>query len=501
MKRMAGVLLALVVALALTVPAFAAPTNTTITAPADSTRTYDVYQIFTGDLHNGVLSNVKWGENGKGEEGTSVDQATLDALTAVNSKSDTEKLAAIKNYVNLESTAIGTVDKDTSLTVPTGYYLIKDKGPVGNGETYSLFVVQVVGPTIISPKTGTTTSEKKVQDTNDSTGETSNLQDSADYDIGDKVPFQLKGVVASDYDRYTTYKFIFHDKESSGLDFDASTVVVKVDGTEITSGYTVVTEGLNDDCTFEVQFTNLKAITSVHAGSIITVDYKSTLNASAVVGSTGNTNSMHLEYSNNPNSDGAGNTGNTPEDTVVVFTYKTIINKVTKNPAYDLAKDPEKTGTDSDGDKEYISLTGAAFKLEKKDSTGTWTTVKEFTVDSTTTSFEFSGLDDGTYKLTETVTPDGYNTIDPIEFTISATHDTESATPTLDSLAGNATGDVITFTVDKSAGSLSADVVNKAGATLPETGGIGTTIFYVLGGVLMLGAVVLLVTKKRMNAE
>ena len=489
MKRMAGVLLALVMALALTVPAFAAPTDTTITAPAGSTRTYDVYQIFVGDLSGKVLSNVKWGKNGTKTGGTSVDQTVLDALTAVNSKSETEKLDEIEKYVNFESAAFGTVSDGHPLTAPTGYYLIKDKGPVGDGETYSLFVVQVVGPTTISPKTGTTTSEKKVQDTNDSTGETSNLQDSADYDVGDKVPFQLKGVVASDYDRYTTYKFVFHDKESNGLSFDASTVVVKVDGNKIESGYTVVTEGLDDRCTFEVQFDNLKTITSVHAGSVITVDYKSTLNVNAVVGSAGNTNSMHLEYSNNPNKSEEGdtdNTGKTPEDTVVVFTYKTIINKV---------------------DGENKALTGAAFKLEKKikgaaGAEDTWTPVKEFTVDEANplSSFEFSGLDDGTYKLTETVTPAGYNTIDPITFEIKATH-TDGDNSELTVLQGDKVVGEIAFTPNLTAGSLSADVVNNAGAVLPETGGMGTTLFYILGSVLALGAGVLLVVKKRMGAD
>ena len=117
------------------------------------------------------------------------------------------------------------------------------------------------------------------------------------------------------------------------------------------------------------------------------------------------------------------------------------------------------------------------------------------------TTFTFSGLDDGNYRLTETKTPAGYNTIDPIEFTITAEHDVLSDSPALKSLSGNATTGEITFTSNTTEGSLSADVVNKAGATLPETGGIGTTIFYVLGSVLLVGAAVLLITKKRMSAQ
>ena len=97
------------------------------------------------------------------------------------------------------------------------------------------------------------------------------------------------------------------------------------------------------------------------------------------------------------------------------------------------------------------------------------------------------------------MTPAGYNTIAPIEFTVTAEHDVLSDNPALTSLSGNATTGELTFTSNTTEGSLSADVVNKAGSVLPSTGGIGTTIFYVLGGVLVLAAVVPLVTKKRMS--
>lgn len=132
-------------------------------------------------------------------------------LTAVNSLSDTAKLTEIKKYVDLESTAIGTVSAEHSLDVAPGYYLIKDNGPVNDTEAYSLYIVQVVGPTTISPKTGTTTSQKKVKDTNDSVADsTTGWQDSADYDIDDAVPFQLKATIAQDYNNYKIYKLTFH---------------------------------------------------------------------------------------------------------------------------------------------------------------------------------------------------------------------------------------------------------------------------------------------------
>lgn len=488
-KKFASLLLALVMVFALATTAFAAE-NTTISAPDGSTRAYDVYQIFTGDLHEGVLSNIKWGKNSTGTEGAAVDQTTLDALAAVNGKSDTEKLTEIQKYVKLNSEKFGTVSNGNQLTVPTGYYLIKDNGPVNDGEAYSLYVVQVVGPTTISPKVGTTTSDKKVDDKNDSnaTEDATTWQDSADYDIGDAVPFKLSATIAQDYANYTRgYKLTFHDKEDTGLTFNKNSVKVYVDGTLITTGYEVVTESLTDGCTFEVRFANLKDIASVKAGSIISVEYTSTLNDQAVIGSTGNKNTSHVTYTNNPNDEQAGENGETPDDVVIVFTYKTIVNKVTKNPNYD----PK-----VEGSEEYIPLKGAGFTLYKKNASGTYEAVGSELKDKDMITFTWSGLDDGDYKLVETTTPSGYNTIPDIEFTITATHDVSSDSPTLISLSG---GDKFTGVV--STGVVSANIENQSGAQLPSTGGIGTTIFYVLGSVLVIGAVVLLVTKKRMSTK
>lgn len=214
---------------------------------------------------------------------------------------------------------------------------------------------------------------------------------------------------------------MFHDTESAGLTFDENSVKVYVDGSEITTGFRVESPA-EDEHTFDVVFDDLKAISSVHNGSVITVEYESTLNTSAVIGSAGNPNTANLEFSNNPNDEQGGETGETPDDTVIVFTFKTIINKV---------------------DGENKPLTGAEFTLEKKIKDDTaeggfrWKAVQVVKNDEGT-AFTFSGLDDGDYRLTETATPAGYNTIDPIEFTITAEHDVLSDNPALTSLNGNA---------------------------------------------------------------
>lgn len=486
LKKAMSVLVSLLMIFTFALPAFAdSATTYTITAPA-TTHQYEIYQIFTGDLSEGILSNVKWGVNGTGTKGEAVASAVIDELTAVNSRPDSEKLDVVKKYAKLNN-PVATITNGATYRAVAGYYLIKDKDNTVSGtDTYTTYIVQVVGDVTITPKSNVPSFEKKVKDTNDTTGATSDWQDSADYDIGDEVPFKLEGTVASNYADYKTYYFAFHDKAEAGLTFNKDSVKVYVDSKEITSGYNVETSPADKD-TFDVVFDNLKTITDVRAGSKITVEYTATLNEGAVLGNQGNVNTAHLEFSNNPNKvhggSGKPETGNTPEDSVIVFTYQVVVNKVK-----------------ADGE----ALSGAEFKLEKVLEDGTQKTVA-VVKNTEGTTFTFNGLDDGDYVLTETVTPATYNTIEPIRFTVTADHkitwNGEARDAILTSLSGNVTSGTADFMPDKTEGSLTTDVVNQSGATLPGTGGIGTTIFYVIGGLLMAVAAVLLITKKRMNSD
>ena len=507
-KKLASLLLALVMVFALATTAFADETTTysiTINNSAEG-HTYEAYQIFTGDLvekdGTKILSNIVWG-SGISETGqTALGDAAAKAET-LKTEDDAKAFAkAVAPYLTTAAGSTNTVTdgKYVISGLAAGYYLVKDQDGslTGDADAYTEYIIKVVSDTTATPKSSVPTVEKKVADTNDSTGVTSGWQDSADYDIGDSIPFQLKTTLADNVSAYTTYKVVFHDTLSKGLTYN-NDAKVYIDGTE-TNGFTVTaTVNADGTTTLTVSCDDVKALDAGNS-SVITVEYTAKLNENAVLGSAGNPNEVYLEYSNNPNKSEEGNneTGETPKDVVIVFTYKTIINKV---------------------DSENTPLTGAAFKLEKlikgKDGAAdTWTTVKEFTVDETTTSFTFSGLDDGQYKLTETKTPVGYNTIDPIYFVIEATHDETADAPTLKTLNAYLTdangnkqtemkdGESVNIdlgTVDLTAGSITTTVVNKSGSELPSTGGIGTTIFYVLGGVLVLAAVVLLVTKKRMS--
>ena len=503
-KKLASLLLVLVMVFALATTAFAEETAYSITINNSAKdHTYEAYQIFTGDLSGTTLSNIVWG-SGVSEAGqTALGDAAAKAET-LKTEADAKAFAkAVAPYLTTAAGSANTVTdgKYVISGLAAGYYLVKDQDGslTGDNDSYTEYIIQVVGNVTATPNSDVPEVQKKVKDINDSTDTTkTDWQDSADYDIGDSIPFQLKATLADNVSSYTTYKVVFHDTLSKGLTYN-NDAKVYIGGTE-TNGFTVTaTVNADGTTTLTVSCDDVKALGAGNS-SVITVEYTGKLNENAVLGSAGNPNEVYLEYSNNPNKSEKGNneTGETPKDVVIVFTYKTIINKV---------------------DSENAPLTGAAFKLEKlikgKDGAAdTWTTVKEFTVDETTTSFTFSGLDDGQYKLTETKTPAGYNTIDPIYFVIEATHDVTADAPTLKTLNAYLTdangnkqtemkdGESVNIdlgTVDLTAGSITTTVVNKSGSELPSTGGIGTTIFYVLGGVLVLAAVVLLVTKKRMS--
>lgn len=493
MKKLAAVLVSVLMSFAMMTTVFAKDSYKLTLTGTTTGHTYEAYQIFTGDLSTNdggakVLSNVKWG-TGVTYTGT---ESAADVAKALGD--NTMSLAQLEEKLTLTK-AVQTVTSSKDSTVidglAAGYYLVKDQdGTQANkSDAYTKFIVQIVGNTEAAIKSDVPTVVKKVMDTNDSEGTTSDWQDSADYDIGDLVPYQITGTMPDNIDDYTTYKYVFTDTMSKGLTYNSD----NSKKTEIKIGDTVVTSSFkksvttNDDGSTVVTWTcdNLKGIKGVtlDANTKVVVTYTATLNENAVIGAAGNPNTVNLTYSNNPNNGGEGETGKTPDDKNIVFTYKTVVNKV---------------------DQDNKSLKGAGFTLEKKeknsDGTDTYKLVNSFTAGKDTT-FTFTGLDDGDYRLSETETPAGYNTISPIEFTISAKHDTASDDPKLTELSGNAKTGVVTFTPDTAAGSLTTDVVNKKGATLPSTGGIGTTMFYVAGGLMVVVAGVLLAAKKKAEAK
>lgn len=545
MKRLASLLLALTLVFALASTAMAA----TVTVPTTGIlkdHTFTAYQVFSGREENNVLSDVRWGNgiNSAAFLGALKDttygslfadcseaQDVAVVLSTNNNNGALANQVAKLAYANKIGTGTTLTSGENELN--DGYYLVVDTtANVGEGGAYNTALLQVVGDINITVKTDAPTVEKKVleddkysQDGGYGTG----YNDVADYNIGDAVPFKLIGSVP-DMSRYDTYKYIFHDTLSAGLTLNENSIKVYVasdkagtDKAEIT-GWTKAVNGQ----TFTVSFTDLKTVADVSQGKYIIVEYTATLNQNAVVGLDGNPNMVYLEYSNKPDQSGSGdtnNTGKTPEDKVIVFTYELDTTKVSGT---EYTKAPEGTDgahkdndgylLDDVGNKVPLKLQGAEFKLRNADNkwaivgsdskvTGWADTEKG---GSTLTSdanglFKVIGLDDGTYYLKETKAPTGYNLLsDDITVVITAT--TTNGQTWTDGQAGSAltnlavTADGKAGTGDINSGIAGITIANNAGSTLPETGGMGTTLFYVLGGILAVAAIVLLVTKKRMNS-
>lgn len=568
-KKLAAVLLSLVLVLALAVPASAAG-NYTITITNDQTgHTYEAYQIFAGDVSDDtqqggnvegpILSNITWGS---GVDNTRY-AALLAALqadgtigarfAAINDATDAAAIAAaldgaattdaeaFANVVSgfLSDTATASTAGDGVYTITgldAGYYLVKDRdGSLqDNPATATEYIVQVLGNVNMEPKdSDVPTVEKKVseEDYHQDNGYGTTYNDVADWDIGDSVPFKLIGSIP-DMSAYDTYEYIFNDTLSDGLTLQEDTikVYIAVDKNDEVGDYIPLKKG--DDYTltttntengggsFSIAFDNLKTAPYIADGTrnYVIVTYDATLNANAEIGLDGNPNSVDLQFSNDPNGDGLGRT---TEDTVIVFTY-------------------ELDGTKVDGENEDTKLEGAEFVLFNGGHTRvahiengklagwvalptgynsnnyqqipyeTWKEFEETTSVIMTSIaegvFGVSGLDDGTYHLMEIKAPNGYNLLEEdVQLVIEATTangqnwngvaNTALTALTIKVDQGNAEGGNL------GTGAVNVTVRNNQGATLPETGGMGTTLFYIIGGLLVVGAGILLVVRIRMRSH
>ena len=312
MKKLMAALLAVAMVCAMAIPAIAggsAPAGTTytITAP-DNGHTYEIYQIFTGTptvdaaTHQTILSDIKWGENAASayKTGDAVPADVLNSLTATSG--ETHILTEVKKYVNLNSTPAFTATHGTPATVPAGYYLIKDIDDA-DVASHTLYIVEVVDDDIeITPKTDAPSVEKKVlentkhqQDDGFGTG----YNDTADYHIGDLVPFKLIGRIP-DMNHYQTYKYVFHDTLCKA--FYAPTendITVYLSdskatlGTDITNSSTIsVSTDTDGETTITVSFADLKSVIGVAKDKYIVVSYSAELNENASIGqcTPGNTN-------------------------------------------------------------------------------------------------------------------------------------------------------------------------------------------------------------------
>lgn len=526
-----------------------------ITDTDGKNHSYQVFQVLKGDVSGltgtgidkntdiqGILANAVEGSSLK-------EDVTKDKVAeAVAGKTGAEIGTAVWELVdqNKPINLTGEVNWATGVQLDQGYYLVKDvTDSIDKGDAASRFIVALVGDLTVTPKKDAPTIDKKI--TNEGVVEGSNGKVSTAA-IGDTVDFDIAATVP-DMDGYSYYFFVVRDTLSDGLTLRPETIKVYFDENTVPIASDLYTKEA-DEYSFIVAFKNIKTIPGIDSVEKVHVKYSATLNDNAKIGTDANTNTVFLEYSNNPNNAGSGKPNGIPgEGDVTGVTPESI----TKTYAAQISL------TKVDGETGAI-LDGATFKLEGEKlnrviliasseyqvaDNGTWYKLKDGTYTQTAPVTEgdkqtadkyesltvkyklvtslktesdeatnhaieatvvnghlvFKGLNAGDYTLTEIEAPTGYNKITKeMHFTISAA--------LTDSIESNEYGvawaiespdESIEFTGD--AGLFSTTIENNKGLELPSTGGIGTTLFYVGGGILVLGAVVYLVTRRRAKSS
>ena len=517
-KKLLAALLAVAMVCAMAIPAFAYNTEENL----NGTHGYSAFQIFKGVISkdNQTLSDVDWGKNITEPDiflanlkndptlGNLFNEAddVQDVLAVISkwSNSDDNSIAFARfvcNYLYSDANADPKpviTDHTGGINIPeSGYYLIVDTTYFNPGDFYhaynSFFLLNVPKApyvVLINHKVVKPYVEKEVYDNQDGTNE-AGFGSSADHAINEEFQFKLTATLPASpdraYDYYDEYAVLFNDTLSKGITYDRlDSVVIESNGhpydiTNDSSKYEVDDSRLESDNYFVVGIPDVKTCASglnLNDGATITVTYTAHLNENAVVnGSTDNKNKVQLQYSNNPRN--SAYWGFTPESEVCVYTYQL------NNTKY------------HDEDKPGNELEGAGFRLYSDEACEhevelykegdfyypitTGKTAVEMK-SAANGQFNVKGLDAGTYYLKETTPPTGYSACDKTKIVISATHDVNHV-----SLSGES--------------NLNNKIINKkaGGITLPSTGGIGTTLFYVIGGGLMVAAAVLLITKKRME--
>ena len=488
MKKLMAALLAVAMVCAMAIPAWAAPaTNGSITVKNTvDGKTYKIYKILdleTNGTGDDASSYTAFKYKATTEWKSFVDSSTYlksDADGYVTWKDTTENTAdieafskaAMKFAANLASDATQVADNSGSVTftgLELGYYLITSDVDTSSK---ALCMLSTTKPSAtVQEKNGAPTVEKKVEYASGSWGEGN------DGNVGDTVNFQTTIYVTDG----NPTNYVLHDKMSNGLTFKTDSIVVTKNDAPFID-YTKETP--NDGCTFEIKFNK----DSLHTNDKVVVTYSATINSNAVVGSDGNDNETWLKY---------GETGETTHSNTKTYTWK-----------FDILK----FFTDSNGDKKYLA--DVEFVLYRKNAddkaeyakfdsnnklTG-WTATESEAGKlrtNATSNVTVEGLDEGTYFLKEITTPGGFNGLTTdVEVQIDSSCNTlRGAAYTVKYKMANANDEDFTDAGDEKI----VPIENKRGTTLPGTGGIGTTIFYVVGGGLMVAAAILLITKKRME--
>lgn len=575
-KRTLALLVCVLLTVLSVVPAMGAPrTQKTLKITNTSYgHTYKVYQLLKGqvsglDKGKGTLSNMEKGDN------LLADKTVKDVTDAINGKTDGDLGDAAYALINTSSTPAATITIDQDATsgsdkVEEGYYVIVDSysgaASTEGKDTVSRYMVAVVGDTAMEAKTVTPDIDKKIVDTDANQAIDGDIKKTDTAAIGDVIEYEVTGTVPN-MEGYKYYYYYLTDTLSKGLTLEESSFKVTIGNTEITkyvsgdaanTNYYLKTIPNSDGTTsFILSFEDLKSLVSVgkiNVGDKITIKYNAKVNDSALIGSNPNTNTVHLNYSNNPQNstrddsdDTPGTpkndnvTGHGPDKVTKTYVMELVILKVDETGKklsgaqftlvgenltkviVDTTSSFEAAGTGETG--EYYKLTNGTY-TKIAPTTDTISNYEDVTtindspkyVRKTTTSVStaatgegssksisaevnaegylvFTGLNAGTYTLKETKTPEGYNTMEDMMFTIGASQ--EGATANEGGSIKWSISGVDASSFIPGTNNIFTKITNLKGNVLPSTGGIGTRIFYIVGGILMVSAGIVLVTKAR----
>lgn len=458
-SKLVCILLAMILVLAMSVPAFAAGTNTITVTGAQKNETYSIYKMLDLSVNTDKTAYTYTVNNSWTEfftTGTGKDYVNIDVQGYVTWKSDKdaagemEKFAkAAASYATEKSlTSVVDAKKPTSDGViifeglDSGYYLITST----NGTLAMVQTTPQNPDATINEKNPDSIIVKNVQE--DSTqlwGKGNSAQ------IGDTVNFKSTVTVKKGAKNY-----VVHDTMDDGLTLKPETILVT--GLTKDTDFTVVTENLEDGCTFEIRFAQ-SYLDKITADTELTVTYSAVLNENADL-TNGEKNDTQLTW---------GDSSETVWDETVTKTYQFAVLKYNGS---DASKSPLAGATfqlkNGETIVKLIRVSGTEYRVANGNETGA-VDIFETVADG---KIVIKGVDLDSYTLTEISAPTGFQVIkDPQTVTVSADNE------------------------------LTVEVPNHSGTALPSTGGIGTTVFYVVGAALVLGAVVILITRKRMGAK